>query len=369
MGGVVPASVVAQQDPGSLPGGGQCPPRGRAADGGAVGAAGGGLRDAGSDDEDLARFDVDVAPGGYAWWYLDALSDDGTQGLTIIAFLGSVFSPYYAHARHRAARSGGRVAADALDHCAINVALYDPQAARWSMTERGRRCVTRDATRLAIGPSVLEWRDGGLRVELDEIAAPLPRRIRGRIDIATDARASHGVDLDPRGHHRWGVIAPRARVDVQLDAPRVAWSGSAYVDSNRGTVPLEHDFVRWNWSRTHLGDGRTAVVYDVERRGALPLSIAHAFDRDGGVVAFDAPPVAPLVTSRWGLDGSVRADAGTRPTIARPLEDGPFYSRSVVSSTWHGAPVTSVHEHLSLARFERRWVRALLPFRMPRRFV
>jgi carotenoid 1,2-hydratase len=35
-----------------------------------------------------------VAPGGYAWWYLDALSDDGRHGLVVIAFIGSVFSPY-----------------------------------------------------------------------------------------------------------------------------------------------------------------------------------------------------------------------------------------------------------------------------------
>ena len=41
-------------------------------------------------------FDQPVAPGGYAWWYVDALSDDGRHGLTIIAFVGSVFSPYYA---------------------------------------------------------------------------------------------------------------------------------------------------------------------------------------------------------------------------------------------------------------------------------
>ena len=45
-----------------------------------------------------------VRPGGYAWWYVDALSDDGQHGLTIIAFIGSVFSPYYAWARARAIR-------------------------------------------------------------------------------------------------------------------------------------------------------------------------------------------------------------------------------------------------------------------------
>ena len=31
--------------------------------------------------------------GGYVWWYVDALSDNGDNGITLIAFLGSVFSP------------------------------------------------------------------------------------------------------------------------------------------------------------------------------------------------------------------------------------------------------------------------------------
>jgi hypothetical protein len=69
-------------------------------------------------------FNTQVPRGGYAWWYLDALSDDGQYGLTVIAFIGSVFSPYYAWARRR-----GHGLADPLNHCALNVALYATPAA------------------------------------------------------------------------------------------------------------------------------------------------------------------------------------------------------------------------------------------------
>ncbi len=311
---------------------------------------------------DPRRFDVDVAPGGYAWWYLDALSDDGTQGLTIIAFIGSVFSPYYAHARRKAA-------ADPLDHCAINVALYGRRGARWSMTERRRAQVVRDATRLAIGPSGLAWDGDRLRLRLDERGAPLPRPIRGTIDVRPDALSSHAVSLDAAGRHRWGVIAPSARIDVRLDAPALSWTGSAYLDSNRGDRPLEDDFVRWDWSRAHLGDGHTAVIYDVDRRHDGPLTIAHRFDADGRASAFEPPPPAALPKTRWRVARSTRNDGDEPPRIVEVFEDGPFYARSVVSTRWLGRPVTTVHEHVSLARFEQRWVRALLPFRMPRRFV
>ena len=46
-------------------------------------------------------FSVAVSPSGYRWWYRDGLSADGQRGLTVIAFVGSVFSPYYARARRR----------------------------------------------------------------------------------------------------------------------------------------------------------------------------------------------------------------------------------------------------------------------------
>ena len=247
---------------------------------------------------------------GYAWWYLDALSDDGRHGLTLIVFLGSVFSPYYAHARHRRARAGSG-GADPLDHCAFNIALYGNEGARWSMTERGRHAVTRDATHLRIGPSAMAWAGDTLRLHLDEVGAPVPRRIRGTIDVDVGARAEHGVTLDRGGRHRWGVIAPRARVTVKLEAPVLSWSGHAYLDSNRGDAPLEHDFVRWDWSRAHLPDGRSAVLYDVERREGGPLAIAHWFDDSGRTGAFDAPPLASL--SRYGPSLST----GGSPKLAR----------------------------------------------------
>ncbi|MEL6246357.1 MAG: carotenoid 1,2-hydratase, partial [Pseudomonadota bacterium] len=91
------------------------------------------------------RFDVDVAPGGYTWWYLDALSDDGSEGLTVIAFIGSVFSPYYAFAGRR----------DPRNHCALNVALYRNRHSRWAMTERGRDAIETASHRFEIGPSAL----------------------------------------------------------------------------------------------------------------------------------------------------------------------------------------------------------------------
>jgi len=158
-----------------------------------------------------------VPSGGYLWWYVDALSDDGQFGLSIIAFVGSVFSPYYAWARKRGPT-------DPDNFCALNVALYSAGARRWSMTERGAAHNRRDATHFKIGPSQLEWHGDTLTIHIDEVGVPIPRRIHGTVKLRTHQLFKFGTALDAHGRHRWGPIAPHARVEVKLQHPEQRWS-------------------------------------------------------------------------------------------------------------------------------------------------
>ena len=303
-----------------------------------------------------------VTPGGYAWWYVDALSTDGRRGLTIIAFLGSVFSPYYAWARRRDPY------ADPLQHAAVNVALYGDDGRRWTMTERGAARVQRDATTLAIGPSRLEWRDGALTIDIDERSAPWGQTVRGRIRVVPERVYDERFELDVAGRHVWLPIAPCARVEVDLAQPASRWSGHAYLDANRGAAPLEADFRRWHWSRAHGGDGSTTVLYDVERRDASRFGLALRFTpASAKAEPVGAPPIAPLPPSRWRIERATRSDAGKPPRLVKSLEDGPFYARSLVECTLAGEPALAMHESLDLSRFALSWVQAMLPFRMPRR--
>ena len=52
--------------------------------------------------------------------------------------------------------------------------------------------------------------------------------------------------------------------------------------------------------------------------------------------------------------------------MKRTLEDAPFYARSQLSARLFGETVDVMHESLSLDRFRRPIVQAMLPFRMPR---
>jgi len=272
----------------------------------------------------------------------------------VIVFVGSVFSPYYAWAGRR----------DPQNHCAFNVALYGPRGAVWAMTERGRGALRRSGEALEIGRSRAIWTGAGLTLEIDERAAPLPRRVRGRIHVRAEAVNARTFALAAEGGHAWRPILPTAEVEVAMEDPALAWRGEGYVDHNAGDEPLERGFSRWTWSRAATARG-AKVLYDAEPRRGPPLSLALDFDARGGVEPRDAPPKAPLPPTLWRLARATRSDDG-RAALIRSFEDAPFYARSLVAHRLHGEAVESVHESLSLDRFANPLVRLMLPFRMPR---
>jgi carotenoid 1,2-hydratase len=234
------------------------------------------------------------------------------------------------------------------------------------MTERSGASLHREARQLAIGPSSLRWDGSALTVSIDEIANPLPRRVRGTVRVLPRGLSRFGTTLEPAGRHRWGPIAPCARVEVDLPAPGLRWRGHAYLDSNEGDEPIAGPFRHWDWLRALYPDDSTAVVYDIRLKASdEPRVIAARFRPDGGVDEFDAPPRVALPGTGWRIDRQVRSQAGA--TVARTFEDTPFYARSLIETTLLGRPVTAVHESLSIPRLDSPIVRLLLPFRMPRR--
>jgi carotenoid 1,2-hydratase len=277
--------------------------------------------------------------------------------------LGSVFSPYYALARRH-----GDGKSDPLNHNAFNVALYSNHRKHWTMTERGRSAVVRTRDSLAIGGSSVRWEGERLIIQIEEISMPWLQPIRGTIQIDPLGLAQSEFALDEQQRHFWTPIAPYARASVVFERPGWRWQGNAYVDSNRGAVPLSRDFVSWSWSRAHLPHRRTAVLYDVVTRANTRRSLALRFQPDGSCSSFEAPPMVTLPNSAWRIARSTRCDDDARATVLQTFEDTPFYARSVLSTQLLGESAHSIHESLSLDRFDKPWVQAMLPFRMPRRW-
>ena len=259
-----------------------------------------------------------------------------------------------------------RRAAPAEDHCCLNVALYGRGARRWTMTERGHRHVHRSADRFVIGPSDLHWDGSALTVSIRERAVPFGQKVVGRVRVLPERLFPFSTALDDAGRHRWGPLAPTARVEVEMSDPALRWQGHAYFDSNEGDEPVARAFTEWDWSRSLLGDGSTAVLYDVRQRHGPDRLLALRFTPKGKVEPFTAPPRHVLPRTAWRIGRTMRSDAAHPPRITQTLEDTPFYVRSVLSSGLLGEAVTTMHETLNVPRFTSVPVQLMLPWRMPR---
>lgn len=301
-------------------------------------------------------FDGDVPDGGYRWWYLDGISDCRRYSLVVIAFIGSVFSPYYYRAKNR-----GR--GEARNFCAINVASYGPSAGAWAMTERGSQQLATSPTRFQVGRSRLELSADRLRVSVDERTMPWFRTLRGKVSISADCASSKVFFLDEGRQHQWQPIAPIARIEVDLEHPNIRWTGDAYVDTNFGTRPLEDDFRSWHWSCARKAEGSN-IYYDALQRDGRRNSIALSVNPRNEVREIAVPPRIPLSGTSWGI--ARVAQHGNASRVIETLENTPFYARSVLATNAEPGADLAIHESLSLERFRRGWVRMLLPFRMPR---
>ena len=152
-------------------------------------------------------FDQSIPPGGYRWWYVDGFSECGQFGATVIAFIGSVFSPYYFRAR----RNGAGVA---TEHVSLNVILYGRTKARWCMTERGSASLQQNSECLNIGPSALRATNDGLLIDVAERATPLGQRVNGQIKLrfvaplpdCFELDAAFFFDLCPSGKRPVGLL-------------------------------------------------------------------------------------------------------------------------------------------------------------------
>ncbi|WP_299629097.1 carotenoid 1,2-hydratase [uncultured Tateyamaria sp.] len=284
------------------------------------------------------------------------MSDCGTRAVSVIGFIGSVFSPWY--------RWSGRK--NPQNHVCINVATYGP-GGRFTMTDRGISALRQSEDRFEVGPSAMHWDGNDLVIDIDEVSSPpLISRIKGQIRVTPSAITNVELPLTPDDAHIWRPFAPRSRITVDIDRPGWQWNGEGYFDANFGTRALEEDFSYWTWGRYPTSQGATCF-YDATRLDGSELAAAFSFDNDGTAQTIPLPPKAPMRRSLWAVKRETRGDIGTRAKQVQGMLDAPFYSRSAVETTLNGETVTGVHEALDLTRFRSPLIKPMLAVRVPRR--
>ena len=214
----------------------------------------------GRNDLERPNFNIEVPPNGYAWWYIDGINKAADRGVSVIGFIGSVFSPWYKWSGRR----------DPENHVCINVATYGP-GGRFTMTDRGRSALKQSSDFLRIGPSNISWDNGKLVISVDEISSlPAISRVKGTIVIEPSAISKVELPLTEDGTHVWRPFAPNAKIYVELNRNGWQWQGHGYFDANFGTKALEEDFSYWTWGRYPTENG-CICFYDALRRDGTDL--------------------------------------------------------------------------------------------------
>ncbi|MEO1778837.1 MAG: carotenoid 1,2-hydratase [Pseudomonadota bacterium] len=284
------------------------------------------------------------------------MSDCGTRAVSVIGFIGSVFSPWY--------RWSGRK--NPQNHVCINVATYGP-GGRFTMTDRGHSALRQTASRFEVGPSKMSWQGDHLVIDIDEVSSPpLVSRIRGQIRVIPSALTQVELALTPDNSHVWRPFAPRARIEVEIDRPGWQWNGEGYFDANFGTRALEEDFSYWTWGRFPTGNGATCF-YDATRLDGSELAAGFRFEANGEARSVPMPPKARLPRSLWAVKRETRGDVGAKARQSLAMLDAPFYTRSAVETVIDGERTTGVHEALDLVRFRSPLLKPMLAVRVPRR--
>ena len=287
---------------------------------------------------------------------MDGLSDDGTKAVSVIAFIGSVFSPWYSWSGRK----------NPHDFCSINIVTYG-KGGRWTMTERRERHVKLTENSFRVGPSKLEWDGKKLVLEFSEITIPHFDKIEGCITVTPESVNDLEVLLKPDGTHIWRPFSPISRIEIKTNKKGWSWQGNAYLDGNFGTRALEQDFNYWTWSRLPFKD-KCLTFYDADLVDGSNTNIALRFNKNGSVEEVEAPPLQPISKTKWLIKRVARSDREFSPYQSRALLDAPFYSRSELVTQIDKEQTTGVHETLDMKRFTNPLIKPLLCAKIPRIF-
>jgi carotenoid 1,2-hydratase len=234
------------------------------------------------------------------------------------------------------------------------------------MTERGKGALSISQDSFQVGPSSLNWQDGVLNIDVDELSNPIISRVKGRIRLVPAGITDVEMPLKNDGTHVWRPFAPTARIEVDLNRDHWRWNGHGYFDANFGTRALEDDFSYWTWGRFPVPGG-TMAFYDADRRDGTVLACGLMFGDDGTARTVDAPPPKTRFSRNiWLVRRETRADPGYRPREVTPMLHAPFYSRAAVRTQIDGHETVGVHEALDLDRFASPFLKPMLAVRVPR---
>ncbi|MCH2110573.1 MAG: hypothetical protein MK135_14720 [Polyangiaceae bacterium] len=307
------------------------------------------------------------ARGGFAWWYLDHIDEQG-NGFVLIWSFGLPFLP---HSRKRPT-AGSRPS--------IALSLYRQGKCIWyTLQEFDPSQVSQPDVEgnLKIGDCSfqVERREtntvGAIRLRLAAAGEPSP--LEGVIEFEGPSVPLEKSQTTEQ--HLWTPRVPRARVKAQFSQERLAeaFEGPGYFDGNASTVSLlDQKIARWDWARITFPD-ETLITYTStsETDGAV---VGGAWRTKGQEIEVPAADEQKL-EAEGKVRGFYRLDAPERLNLSwgsdeysihyyRLIDDGPFYQRYWLKAVRNGSSAgEGIAEVVCPRRIDIAWQRPFVRMR------
>lgn len=312
-------------------------------------------------------------PGGYEWWYFDAIDRSGRFKLVIIFYDGIPFSLDYFRACENA-HPGRRAYADL--HPGMSISLYDnDKAVFYDLCEYpSRDCSFSDReAAIRIGPNRLESIfENDVITYIIEIHDELPGGDRLEGTITFSGQVNNGLlpkfeDGNKFSDHTWDLVLPKARVSAEFHLAsaikgkqEIVFTGDGYHDHNLGENPLYNSFHEWYWARFHFKK-YSLVVYAMNTDRQIYR--AWLIDNKSSEVAYMLSNISiedessNFFALRTGRRIIIKGNGKHEPQIqvylSKILDSGPFYMRFSADAVLHLSTAERIEKAMGIAEYIR----------------
>ena len=300
---------------------------------------------------------TDLPPGGYEWWYFDAIDLENGYKCVIIFYRANPFSLDYMKALEN------NRAIKAEDYPAVSISIYrGDQTVYYSFTEFAHADfkVTQDPLEIRIDLHSLQqiFENGSIKyiLNLDE-QLPGGDSISGELIFESSSKPLHlnsARESNKTHKHTWNLTQPRAQVTGTVNvehaggnSEKITWRAIGYHDHNTGREPMKNEFDRWYWGRFHFNTYtliyyamfHQTSAYDDEREVEFQ---AWLMNNDSLAVQeyTDNMTFSDLSMNLFALFSKAKIEiTGENMRISiqqqKKLDNGPFYQRFLSNALLH----------------------------------
>jgi carotenoid 1,2-hydratase len=214
-------------------------------------------------------------PDAFEWWYFDALSDDGRDGVVIIFLDNFIFSPRYNAFNKKHRKFADKPAAENKKFPALAFIYYrngkpvyrainEYDQTEFEASEKTPSCRIGESTfRLDSAPY------GSGYVLSINVKLPRNRKLKANFEcLAIEGDFTPECCTYPENSHCWNMVLSRSDVTGRIDVEdakgkildTVNFRGTGYHDHNIDNRWLPETVQDWQWGRAHFTDA-TAIFY------------------------------------------------------------------------------------------------------------